>query len=198
MDIIGYLNDLFCKDGDEMVIYSMASIEKLKEHVLQYQVKPSSTVWFAVLSQWVVSDYVKGEQPASFDLTDYFNSVADLTRVNIPQGVYLLVPAGSDMENIKAHHAIFELPSCPDMFITVIDGVFCEFETLKKAVEAVDASTQSETNEPLEFISASKKRCSFCYEPSKKKCPCGCRYCSDSCQKLDWKTHKNQCTRHKL
>ena len=35
--------------------------------------------------------------------------------------------------------------------------------------------------------------CNFCAKPCSLKCICGVFYCSDRCQKYDWKYHKKSC-----
>jgi len=223
MSTVDYLNDIFCKDGDESVIYSMHSLEKTEAYIHENKILAAPTVWIAVLIQWMLKlklqnkysnicfeDFNPEDQieiKDQFDIKDHFDSEVlcskSLGRKHIPSGIFLLVPNETDLKDIKNHHAIIELPYCEidtnnilHRYITAINGVFFGFETLKMAVEAVlsaDLHINYENAKPLEFISASKRTCSYCYEPSKKKCPCGCRYCSDNCQKIDWKAHKKNC-----
>lgn len=227
MITVGYLNRIFCKDGDESVIYSMASLDKLEEYIQKNRIFAAPTVWIAVLIQWMLELKLKSKSSQQsfedfnleripdpqfdikdkFDIKDHFDNEVlcskALGRKHIPSGIFLLVPNETDLNDIKNHHAIIELPYCEidtnnilHRYITAINGVFFGFETLKMAVDAVlsaDLQINYENAKSLVFVSASKRTCSYCYETSRKKCPCGCRYCSDNCQKLDWKAHKKNC-----
>ena len=51
MNTIDYLNDIFCKDGDESVIYSMHSLEKTEEYIHENKILAAPTFWIAVLIQ---------------------------------------------------------------------------------------------------------------------------------------------------